>query len=166
MPDRLHVAVVEGDVATALTLLNGAVGIEDRNANGWTALMEAAAHGQADMVRMLLAMGADIDARTRGGSTALMLAVAVGDGEMVSLLLEAGSDVRALGLQGTALTWAVRMGHFEIARTLLDAGAVIDEADLFLAICGGRSSTALVQLLLERGADVDMPDARGRTALD
>ena len=55
--------------------------------------MLAAAHKQADVMRLLLAAGADVDAKNDDGSTALMAASHKGDINVVRLLLDAKADV-------------------------------------------------------------------------
>ncbi len=53
---------------------------------GWTPLQQAAMHGQADVVKLLLANGADKTAEADDGSTASSLAESQGFDEIVGLL--------------------------------------------------------------------------------
>jgi ankyrin repeat protein len=64
------------------------------------------------------------------------------------------------------LTLAISRDRLEIARMLIDAGADIRRQDGFgrAAIHYARSAQA-VQLLSQRGADVDAPDSSGRSVL-
>lgn len=57
------------------------------------ALSTAAARGNPEIVRVLLARGADVDGRDAGGGTALIWACNGGFVECARLLLEAGADV-------------------------------------------------------------------------
>jgi ankyrin repeat protein len=62
------------------------------NRKGWSALHYAAASGDQDIARILLARGAAIDAPARGLLTPLMMAAREGHEAMVGLLLAAGAD--------------------------------------------------------------------------
>jgi hypothetical protein len=82
-------------------------------------LLRAAAAGDIDLVKQLLAQGADVDGTTEGGQTPLMLASISGLSEVVRLLLDAGADVQLrdrLGL--TAIDWSKRRGFSEVAELL------------------------------------------------
>jgi FOG: Ankyrin repeat len=70
---------------------------------GLTALMLAAAHKQADSVRLLLAAGADVNAKNDDGSTALMAASLKGDINVVRMLLDANADVNVRDKDGDSL---------------------------------------------------------------
>lgn len=70
-------------------------------------LLRAAATGDANLLRGLLAQGTDINSTNAAGQTALMLAAAFGHGEAVSLLLRSGANADLqdeIGLN--ALDWA------------------------------------------------------------
>jgi ankyrin repeat protein len=114
-------------------------------------LMTAARTGNAEAVRMLLARGADANARDSSlGETALMWAAAENHPEAVRALIEHGADPNArsdklvypkdrFGLEGvttilprgswTALMYAGRQGALESARTLAEMGADLNLAD-------------------------------------
>ena len=71
------------------------------------AYLRAAAEGDANLVRGLLAQGAYVDSVSHAGQTALMLAAGFNRREVVSLLLAAGANTELqddLGL--TAVDWA------------------------------------------------------------
>jgi ankyrin repeat protein len=69
----------------------------------------------------------------------------------------------------TALVWASLMGHTEVVKTLLEAGADVNAKDksgiaaLIRASLGGY--TEIVKILLEAGADVNAKAKSGITAL-
>jgi len=82
-------------------------------------LIRAAAEGDAEVVRDLLASGADVNACTPKGETTLMRAAFFGHADVVRVLLSAGADVRMKDRSGlTATDWAVRRGFDDIARLL------------------------------------------------
>ena len=62
------------------------------NRPGWTALHYAAAAGDTDIIRLLLARHAYIDAESPTGFTPLMMAAREGMEDAVQLLLEEGAD--------------------------------------------------------------------------
>jgi TonB family protein len=80
-------------------------------------LIRAAADGDTETVRRLIARGVDLNSRTGGGQTALMLAVIGGHEKVVRILRTAGADPRLrdrLGL--TVFDWAERRGFHELAK--------------------------------------------------
>jgi ankyrin repeat protein len=160
-------------------------------ADGETVLMTAARSGNVDAVRLLVDHGADVNAREHyKGQTALMWAAAERHPEVVKLLLERGADwkVRSVDRETkapklsaassispiprggfTALLFAAREGDVDTVKTMLDAGVDIDYGDvdnvsaLVVAIMNKRYT--LAKFLIDRGADVNLVDAAGRTAL-
>lgn len=141
------------------------------NVLGATPLMAAAAAEDLNSVRALLDRGADVNAKPRmdpfgfawgGGRTALMWAAFNGNEPMIRLLLERGAKVNEFTVGGGALTQAAWGGQSTVARLLLDSGAQLDQRDLLAnytplhwAASSERSSPALVELLLARGADAN-----------
>jgi hypothetical protein len=73
-------------------LLAKDVDIESRDAEGETALHQAAGKGQDDVVRLLVNSGAEVSARKNDGSIALHLAARWGHESTVRLLLERGAN--------------------------------------------------------------------------
>ncbi len=89
------------------------------DANGNTALMVAAAHGDVQQVQNLIDQGAEIDARGRIGNTALIYAAQEGHTEIVETLIEAGADINVYNdYRATADNLAKGHGHRDIAKTL------------------------------------------------
>jgi hypothetical protein len=66
--------------------------LEESDATGRTPLMYAAAKGNVDTARALLAMGAKVNARNAFGDTALRVAASDGTPDIAKLLLAAGGD--------------------------------------------------------------------------
>jgi ankyrin repeat protein len=138
---------------------------------GATALMAAAAGGDATTVQLLLAHGADVNAQPSldqdklgfilgGGRSALSWAAYRGDLVILKLLLDAGAEVNAPGMLGTALAQAAWGDQTEAARLLIERGAKVDLAGpmdgytpLHWAASSEEGRPALVNLLLSHGAD-------------
>ncbi|MEO0964692.1 MAG: ankyrin repeat domain-containing protein [Planctomycetota bacterium] len=123
----------------------------------------AATHGHVGVIVLLLDAGADIDLPTISTSTPLWFAANFGQHAAVDKLLERGADPDA----SLPLIQAAVWGDDALVTKLLDAGANINPQDvngntpLHYAILGQHTSTA--NLLIQRGADVTITNARGRT---
>jgi ankyrin repeat protein len=122
------------------------------------ALSEAAAWGNNDAIRLLLANGIGADSRTEGGHTPLMLAASAGLPTTVRLLLEGGANPRAVSDGGhTALMGAVV--YSRDPDPVMGYG--VHESLEHLR----PDHLRVIRLLLGVGVDVGARDARGRTAL-
>ncbi|AKQ61363.1 ankyrin repeat domain-containing protein [Bordetella hinzii] len=134
------------------------------------ALLEAAAQGQADRVRALLAQGAPREARDAQGNTPLLRAT---DGNHVAaarVLIEAGADVNAQNrMLDSAYLLAGARGYNEILRLTLDHGADLKSANRYggtaLIPACERGHVETVDLLLKAGVDPDHVNRLGWTGL-
>jgi len=166
---------------------------------GQTALMWAAAEGNTAVVQELVEHGADLHAKTKGGFTPLLFVVREGRIDTVKALLKSGADVnepwqggRGTGVAGiSAMVLAVANAHYELASTMLDAGADPNAAaqgwtalhqitwirkpgrgdnDPAPEGSGNMSSLDLVRKLVAKGANVNARMTRkgnvGRTSLN
>jgi ankyrin repeat protein len=110
-------------------------------------LFVAAAAGMLEEVRLLIANGATSTPENASGRTLLMAAACSGVPAIVQEVLSFNPDVNGRGTEGrTALMEAVGQPYFGTER------AEINRAEV-------------VRLLLERGADPNLQDERGNTAL-
>ena len=158
-------AAAAGDVPTIERLLaSGAdVNVKDK---GVTPLMIASISGCADAVRTLLekAPGIEITADT----TALVRVALWGHPDIMLMLLEHGLRAEAVDKTGeTALGLAAGKGDVGMARVLLDHGADAELRSSAKPLISAAQSdkVEMVKLLIERGADVNRMDEKGRTAL-
>ena len=79
---------------------------------GNTPLMTSAAHGNFNITKILLDLGANVQSRNRWKETALMLAASKGFREVVRLLIQYGADLHAEDItEKTALLRAAQTGH-------------------------------------------------------
>jgi ankyrin repeat protein len=160
-----------GSVESARILLENGAGVDIQAVDGGTALMTAIDAGRPDMARLLLDHGADIDTRDEAGWSALLIGVWHGDSGLVSELIERGADINAnIYASGeTALLMALKRDQFEIARTLIVAGADVNlrkdgqRTPLMVAVEKGQSE--LAALMIEKRADVNARTDDGQTAL-
>ena len=85
-------------------------------------LLRAAADGDVNIVRALIAAGTDVNETTEGGRTALMLAALLGHEDIVALLLNAGANAKLVDKVGlSAMDWAVRRGFTKITQLIGNA---------------------------------------------
>jgi len=97
------------------------------------------------------------------GNTPLHHAAIAGSVPMVEWLLSKGADVEAANTEAmTPLFEAIRNGKDAAAVVLIDKGAKTDGA-LHRAAMNNR--TAVMELLIARGADIEAQDPRGYTPL-
>ncbi|OAA74836.1 nb-arc and ankyrin domain containing protein [Akanthomyces lecanii RCEF 1005] len=150
------------------------VKVNERDAVGYTSLLQAARDGYWDVVELLLsAHDIDINARDSGGRTALLCAVSRGHMAIVRLLLERdGIDINAQDDYGqTALIHPVYPENVAIVRLLLerdgiDINAQDDFGQTALASAVSLLKMAVVRLILEMDdININARDNHGQTAL-
>jgi len=150
-----HPAKAGVQVALVDLLVDFGASVEPRRSGQWTSpLMTALAFGFADAAEALVRRGARVET----------LAAAAGLGRMADargLLATSGAEDRH-----RALALAAQQGHVEVVHLLLDAGEDPNRYNpkgnhdhstpLHQAVWSGRD--AVVRLLVERGARLDIPD--------
>lgn len=138
-------------------------------------LVVAAKGNNAPLVRELISRGGNVNAKDSIQDSAFLYAGAEGFNEVLQLTLAAGADVASINRYGgTALIPASEHGHVETVRILIAAGVPVNHVnnlgwtamqEAILLNDGGPRQQEVVRLLLEAGADPDIRDPEGRTAL-
>ncbi len=185
-----------GNVDAAKLLVAKGANINARESWGeQSALMWASARRHPEMMDYLLEQGADIDAQSinrdyrrhltkegraksldAGGFTPLLYAVRENCIACIDVLVKHKADLDKPDPEGVApLTLAAMNSHWDIARKLIDAGADVQQWDIYgqaplLAAIGRRNSNpqsptdpinevdglSVVKALLEKGANPNM----------
>ena len=140
-------------------------------------LLAAAYANDVSAARKLVADGADVNAKDDSEQSAYLIATSeIGDDpRLLELTLDAGADVDAKdSFNGTGLIRAAERGYARIVRRLLTTDIDLVHVNrlgwtaLLEAIVlgeGGRTHTDTVRLLVDAGADVNLPDREGTTPL-
>ncbi len=191
----LHVAACAGDLTRVRALVEQGATVHAKDELGWTPLYWATCLRRIEVAKLLVANGANVQVVANDGTTPLLRAVQAGDREMVDLILSKGADVNAKDKRGRTMQHdAAAYGHQEVAELLIAKGADVNARDnngstpmdsalandrvalaKMLAAKGAEVSTladaarigdlARVKAFLERGADINAEDNKGRTAL-
>ncbi|XP_057215835.1 ankyrin repeat and KH domain-containing protein 1 isoform X4 [Triplophysa rosa] len=171
----LSLAASGGYVNIIKILLNAGAEINSRTGSklGISPLMLAAMNGHVPAVKLLLDMGSDINAQIETNrNTALTLACFQGRAEVVSLLLDRKANVEHRAKTGlTPLMEAASGGYAEVGRVLLDKGADVNappvpsSRDTALTIAADKGHYKFCELLISRGAHIDVRNKKGNTPL-
>lgn len=174
--DGLHRAAYVGDAAAIRDLVASGAELEVRDSRRRTPVHVAAFASNEDALRALAEAGADMNALEAQAYDAVTIAAVADDPELMSLAIELGNDAGLVTspYDGTALIAAAHLGHDEVVRRLIDAGAPLDHINnlgwtaLIEAVIlgdGGPRHQRVVEALLSAGADRTLTDRQGRTPL-
>lgn len=171
----LHIANTDRNDQILKILVDFGADVNIEDSRGFTALDYALVDEENyNLVKILAtAPGCEINTQSiKTGYAALHLAVKKKDVEMIRRLLSR-SDVNVNindNKFGTPLKYALNQGDLDIAKILIDAGAFIDTIDqpeqqtaLHLAV--KNQDVAMIEYLLSRHANVNVPDKMNRTPL-
>jgi uncharacterized protein len=179
----LQWAVYNGDVAEVKRLLRAGANISLANKYGASPMTLAAEVGNTEMLKVLLEAGANADSPNPEGQTALLAVARTGNVEAAKLLIDHGATVDAKEKWGgqTALMWASARRHPKMMELLIAKGADVnarsidrdyqrhiqaegrpkslDSGGLTPLLYAARENCiACVDVLLKKGADIDLPD--------
>lgn len=170
-------AAKNNEIGKLQNLLKNGVDIEARDTHKRTALMVATYENNVEASKFLIDAGANLNAQDDRLESPLLHAGALGYLEILKAIL-ATNKAKHMVLNrygGTALIPACERGHTEVVEELLKIeGYPIDHVNnltwtaLMEAIVlgnGGKTHTHIVQLLVNAGCNVNIPDKNGISPL-
>ena len=167
-------AVENGDKDVVTFLIDHGANVAIKDKCGYTALHRACIiyHDcSPEVLSCLIENGADVNLSTDNNRTPLMTACEYGHVNTVTFLIEHGANVNLQDRDGlTAVHYAVRGSQAcEILSCLMENGADVDTKTFDdctpLMIAAEIGDTKVATFLIEHGANVDLPDKIGATAL-
>jgi ankyrin repeat protein len=172
----LHQAAARGDVAAIESRVGSGDPVNATDGKQRTPLHVAIFQKQYDAARALLRLKADPNRLEFGRYDIITIAAVANDPEGLAIALEGGGNPRAITsiYDGTALIAAAHLGHAEVVRRLIAAGAPLDHVNnlgwtaLMESIVlgdGGKAHTDTLEALVKAGADVNIADRSGVTPL-
>jgi ankyrin repeat protein len=173
----LLAAAARGDVNEIRKLAASGANVNVRDDYARTPLHVATFAKQRDAIAALAKAGADLNAKERDRYDAVTIASVADDPETLRLLIRLGASAKQVTSRydGTALIAAAHLGHDEVVRILIEAGAPLDLVNnlgwtaLIESIVlgnGGARHTATLRALVNAGANVNLADRNGRTPLE
>ncbi|KIE04651.1 Uncharacterized protein NF27_GZ00110 [Candidatus Jidaibacter acanthamoeba] len=138
------------------------INLNARDENGSTALMLAAYQKYEKIIKLLIKNGADVNVQT-GKDTVLIVSIFGGNSKIVQMLLARGALINVRDKDdNTPLMIAEKLKNNEVIKHLKKAQLRINQ-ELITAVEFKNYNE--VNLLINRGADVNFQDSKGRTAL-
>ncbi len=173
---RLQAAAAAGDVNAIREAIRTGAQIEFRDTDGRTPLMTAVYKHHTDAARELIGAGASANAQDKILNSPFLYAGAEGMTDIVRMCMKAGADYTVYNRYGgSALIPACERGHVETVKAILeDKKFPINHINrlgwtaLLEAVIlgnGGKAHIEIVQLLIDRGADLNIADKDGVTTL-
>jgi uncharacterized protein len=175
--DGLLKAAHEDDAARIKELVAKGADVDARDAMGRTPAIVAAFASADDALRALAEAGADMNARENQAYDVVTISAVADDPELMSLAIELGNDPGLVTspYDGTALIAAAHLGHVEVVRRLIAAGAPLNHVNnlhwtaVIEAVVlgdGGPDHLAVLDALLSAGADRSLADHDSVTPLE
>src|SRR3954447_929427 len=172
----LHAAAASGDAAEIARLIGTGEKADAVDSHRRTPLHVAAHLGHQAAAQALLRGAANPNALDAQQYDIVTIAAVNNDVPMLKLALAGGCDPKNITspYQGTALIAAAHLGHAEVVRVLIAAGAPLDHVNnlgwtaLIESVAlgnGRRNHTDTLEALVKAGANVNFPDRAGTTPL-
>ena len=172
----LHAAAAKGDAAEIARLIAAGEKIDAVDGHRRTPLHVAAHLGHQAAAQALLKGGANPNALDSQQYDIVTIAAVNNDVPILKVALAGGCSVKNITspYQGTALIAAAHLGHAEVVRVLIAAGAPLNHVNnlhwtaLIESIVlgdGGRNHTDTLDALVKAGANVNLADRSGATPL-
>lgn len=172
----LHAAAAKGDAAEIERLIAAGQNANAQDAHSRTPLHVAAHFGHQAAAQALLKGGANPNALDAQKYDIVTIVAVTNDVPFLKLALAGGCDAKNITspYHGTALIAAAHLGHAEVVRVLIAAGAPLDHVNnlgwtaLMESIVlgnGGKTHTDTLEALVKAGANVNIADRQGVTPL-
>ena len=172
----LLAAAARGDAAEIRQLAAQGAKPDERDGYGRTPLHVAAYGRHHEAMRALVDAGAAPNALENDRYDIATIAAVANDLPTLEVALALGCSAKNVTSRydGTALIAAAHLGHVEVVRALIAAGAPLDHVNnlhwtaLIESIVlgdGGPRHTATLKALLDAGASTKLADRQGRTPL-
>ncbi|MGB9367967.1 MAG: ankyrin repeat domain-containing protein [Xanthobacteraceae bacterium] len=172
----LHAAAAKGDAAEIARLIAGGAMLDALDGHRRTPLHVSAHLGHQAAAQALIGGGANPNALDAQQYDIVTIVAVTNDVPMLKLSLSGGCNPKNITspYQGTALIAAAHLGHAEVVRVLIAAGAPLDHVNnlgwtaLIESIVlgnGGRNHTDTLDALVKAGANVNLADRAGTTPL-
>ncbi|QNL49757.1 ankyrin repeat domain-containing protein [Olivibacter sp. SDN3] len=169
-------AVKNNKPAAVEQALKKGANVNTQDAAGSSLLLIATHNANLEMTRLLVAKGADVNLQNKSKDSPFLFAGAAGYTELVKLFLANGARFDVFNrYNGSALIPACERGHIEVVKILANTeGFPIDHVNrlgwtaLLEAVILGDGSekyVKTVQILVDAGCDIHIPDSKGVTAL-
>jgi ankyrin repeat protein len=170
----LFAAAAQGDSAVIKTLLAKGEKVDARDSRGRTPLHVAAFGAKHEAMRALVAAGANPNALENDRYDIVTIAAVANDVPTLRAALELGGSAKNITSRydGTALIAAAHLGHSEVVRTLIRAGAPLDHVNNlgWTAVIesivlgdGGPRHVDTLKALIQARANLNLTDRQGRT---
>lgn len=176
MEEQLIQAVKGKEADTVRRLIEEGVDINTQDSEGRTSTMIATYNNDAETAKILIVAGADVNIQDDMKNNPFLYAGAEGYIEILKLSIEAGADPSITNRYGgTALIPASEHGYVDVIKELLTNTDIeinhindLGWTALLEAIIlnnGDEKQQQTVQLLIDHGADVNIPDHNNVTPL-
>ena len=172
----LFAAAAQGDAAQIKALVAKGAKVDAKDGYGRTPLHVAAYGAKHDAMRALVAAGANPNALENDRYDIVTIAAVANDVPTLKVALALGCSAKNITSRydGTALIAAAHLGHAEVVRTLIAAGAPLDHVNNlgWTAVIesivlgdGGRNHADTLKALIDAGANLNLADRQGQTPL-
>jgi ankyrin repeat protein len=172
----LHLAAALGDVSRAAELVKEGAELNARDKHGRTPLHVATFFARHDVIELLAKAGADLGAKEDDRYDAVTIAAVRDDVPTLRRLLDVGASAKLVTSRhdGTALIAAAHLGHDEVVKLLIKAGAPLDHVnnlgwtaviECIVLGKGGTRHVETLRALVGAGANVNIRDRDGATPL-
>ncbi len=170
----LHLAAALGDVTDITRLIEMGADVNARDGYERTPLHVATYFRRHEAIAALANAGADLGAKEFDRYDAVTIAAVADDVATLRVLLDAGASAKLVTSRhdGTALIAAAHLGHDEVVKLLIKAGAPLNHVNNlgWTAVIesivlgkGGPRHVETLRALVRAGANINIPDRNGMT---